>query len=177
MKNNFIKFPLILSIFGILATLLLATFEKITRPIIEANLIKQEETSIQTIFPESTLGKVIELNTKNIVYVVEVFEGQTVISRLYKITGVGYKNKVCTYLIGISPDGKFNGYAAIDLPEQTSGIGQRVQTDQAYIDSFLNQSIDMTFPIISGATYTSGGLKEAVNAAVAHYKANPTLKG
>lgn len=103
-----------------------------------------------------------------IAQIITVIQEDEVISYIYELMAEGYKDGLCIYLIGITPEGIFDSYHVVELPLQTVGVGTQVQ-DADFYDQFLDQSITTPITPITGATYTSGGLISAIQIAVAHF--------
>lgn len=180
MKNNFLKFPLILALFGVLATLLLATVYQITEPIISARKYEEANAALLALFPDTQIEAVNPSNFSD--YASTILEESIVkddgivISTVYKITGMGYGTGGAPFvlLIGISPDRQFNAYAAVDTSGETSTIGGKVLSH--FNEVLIGTSID-SLPsskvVVFGATapVTLTGVLEALDNVVAHYDA------
>lgn len=181
MKNNFIKFPFILAIFGVLATLLLATVYQITEPIISARKYEEANAALLALFPNTEISPVDASTYLN--YAETILEISTVedenqpVSTVYKITGIGYGTGGAPFvlLIGIAPDRTINGYAALDVSGETSSIGGVVLNHLSEV--ILGVSIDQ-LPSnkvnVFGATapVTLSGVMDALELVIEHYDAH-----
>ena len=171
LKNTYIKFPLILALFGVLSTLLLAVVYQITLPIIERNANAAEYAAIEELFEGDISTSTADISAYSaIIKLYEVKDGSNVVAYVYKAKGTGYKGATNIYLIGISPAGNFVGFKAIDLTEQTAGIGTRIDTPE-FSDQFVNKSIATGISVLGGASRTSEGAITAITAAVSHFNA------
>lgn len=172
MKNNYIKFPLILSLFGIIATLLLAVVYQVTAPIIERNNNAAEYAALDVMVPGADfVTSTVAFSDEAIVKIYEAREDGTLAAYVYKTQGSGYGGNTIQFLVAISVDGDFIGFKATDLTGQTDGIGSRIG-DAEFSDPFVGEPITTTINGIAGATFTSNGAKSAIAAAVAHFRAN-----
>ena len=172
MKNTYIKFPLILSLFGIIATLLLAVVYQITAPIIERNNNAAEYAALDVMVPGATFTtSTLEFTDAAILKIYEAKEDGALTAYVYKAKGTGYGGNTIVFLIAISVEGDFLAFDAIDLTGQTDGIGTRIGTAE-FSDPFVGEAISTTISGLAGATFTSNGAKSAIAAAVAHFNAN-----
>jgi electron transport complex protein RnfG len=89
----------------------------------------------------------------------------------FEMTVDGYSTGGLYLLVGISENGEVSGVSIITISE-TKGLGTKVQDD-----SFLSQFIGATdtnyeFTKITGATFSSKGMKSAVDTALNIYNAH-----
>lgn len=170
MKNTYIKFPLILALFGVISTLLLAVVYQITAPIIERNANAAEYAALEELFDGGDIStSTISFDGyEAITKIYEIREGGTLTAYAYKAEGKGYSGATNIYLIGISVDGDFVAFDALDLAGQTEGIGTRIGTDE-FSDQFVDQAISTAITPLGGATRTSEGAITAISAAVSHF--------
>ena len=89
---------------------------------------------------------------------------------LVKTPGYGGKSNPITMLVGIKPDGKIAGIKITDVSGETAGIGDKVKKND-FTKNFTG--IDHTevesVPNVSGATYSSTGVKQGVRDAFTVY--------
>lgn len=86
----------------------------------------------------------------------------------FEMTVDGYSKGGLYLLVGIDEDGKVSGVSIITISE-TKGLGTKVQDD-----SFISQFIGATdtnyeFEKVTGATFSSKGMKSAVDTALTIY--------
>ena len=91
---------------------------------------------------------------------------------LVKTPGYGGKSNPITMLVGIKPDGKIAGIKITDVSGETAGIGDKVKKND-FTKNFTG--IDHTevesVPNVSGATYSSTGVKQGVRDAFTAFAA------
>ncbi len=97
-----------------------------------------------------------------------VKDGQTVY--IFLTQAMGYKSKV-EVMTAMDENGQITGVAVVNCSEESPGIGQKVGTDNGFLAQFTGKSGTLdTIDAITGATYSSDAVKEAVNLAVAQFE-------
>lgn len=87
----------------------------------------------------------------------------------FEITADGYAKKGIHVLIGVSENG-VDGISFIDLGE-TPGLGTQIRDEKDFIKQFIGvKSDEYDFSAITGATFSSKGMKKAVNTALLAYQ-------
>ncbi len=87
----------------------------------------------------------------------------------FEIVTDGYAKNGIHILVGVSDDG-IKGISFIELGE-TPGLGSKVKDDTSFIKQFIGVNSDeYDFTAITGATFSSKGMKSAVNTALETYK-------
>lgn len=151
-------------------------------------MIKQEklEQAMITVLPEATVFEdIIETvrtkwNDKTALLGVQQAknqEGET-IGFCIEVAPKGYSD-VVDMMVGINQDGEVTNVSIISLAD-TPGIGTQIQ-EEAFQKQFVGKSGSLTavkgsatgsaeVALISGATYSSGGFTDGVNAALQVYK-------
>lgn len=82
---------------------------------------------------------------------------------IFEVTADGYAKGGLHLLIGFDADGAIEGISFLSIGE-TPGLGTKVQEDASFIEQFKGvSSADYDFSTITGATYSSKGMKSAVN--------------
>lgn len=95
---------------------------------------------------------------------------------IFEITADGYAKGGLHLLIGFDPDGEIEGISFLSIGE-TPGLGTKVQEDKSFIEQFKGLSVeqfmfsssDYDFKTITGATFSSNGMKRAVDSAMIAY--------
>ena len=83
----------------------------------------------------------------------------------------GYSKGGLQLLIGIDPAGKLAGISIVSIGE-TPGLGTKV-LDAAFLDQFKGiTSSEFSMDAVTGATYSSNGMKKAVTIAMDTYTKN-----
>lgn len=88
---------------------------------------------------------------------------------IFEITADGYAKGGLHLLIGFDSQGTVEGISFLSISE-TPGLGTKVQDDKSFIEQFKGtSSSDYDFSVITGATYSSNGMKSAVDLAISVY--------
>lgn len=88
---------------------------------------------------------------------------------IFEITADGYSKGGLHLLIGFDGDGAIEGISFLSIGE-TPGLGTKVKEDESFIEQFKGvSSTDYDFTAITGATYSSKGMKSAVDLALNAY--------
>lgn len=159
--------PLVLALVCIAVSGLLAFANQLTAPRIAQAQEEKLSKSLVEVFGEADY-KTVDKSFENVNQVITDQNNRAV----FDITVDGYSKDGIQALIGIDGDGKICGIGIVSLKE-TTGIGTRVEAND-YIGKFIG--LDNTdFPddtIISGATYSSKGMRNAVLIAMETYAEN-----
>ncbi len=87
---------------------------------------------------------------------------------IFDITVSGYNKDGIRALVGVNPDGTIENLGIVSISE-TAGLGTRVN-DKAYLSGYIGVSDATNGPdAITGATYSSNGLRHAVELALNAY--------
>lgn len=88
---------------------------------------------------------------------------------IFEITADGYAKGGFHLLIGFDNQGAVEGISFLSIDE-TPGLGTKVQDDKSFTEQFKGvSSADYDFSVITGATYSSNGMKSAVDQALKAY--------
>lgn len=159
--------PLVLSVVCIAVSGLLAFANQLTAPRIAKAQEEKLSKSLVEVFGEADY-KTLDKSFENVNQVITDENNRAI----FDITVDGYSKDGIEALIGIDSEGKVCGIGIVSLKE-TTGIGTRIQAND-YIQKFIGLDND-DFPddtIISGATYSSKGMRNAVSIAVSTYSQN-----
>lgn len=159
--------PLVLSVVCIAVSGLLAFANQLTAPRIAKAQEEKLSKSLVEVFGEADY-KTLDKSFENVNQVITDENNRAV----FDITVDGYSKDGIEALIGIDSEGKVCGIGIVSLKE-TTGIGTRIQAND-YIEKFIGLD-NNDFPddtIISGATYSSKGMRNAVSIAVSTYSQN-----
>ena len=167
MSMNNIKAPLVLALVCVAVSGLLAFANELTASRIAKAQEEKLSKSLVEVFGEADY-KTVDKSFENVNQVITDENNRAV----FDITVDGYSKDGIQALIGIDGDGKICGIGIVSLKE-TTGIGTRIEAND-YIGKFIG--LDNTdFPadtIISGATYSSKGMRNAVSIAMETYAEN-----
>ena len=168
------------------AALVLGVTNNITAPVIEERNIQASNEARKIVLSEADEFK--ELDGMNSDIVLEVYEGikdGQVIGYTIKTSSKGYGGAI-ELMVGISKDGKITG-VEIGNHSETPGLGSKATEPMfknQYVDKDVLNSLlvvkgsannDNEISAISGATITSNGVTNGVNAAMKIY--NEKLSG
>ena len=168
------------------AALVLGVTNNITAPVIEERNIQASNEARKIVLSEADEFK--ELDGMNSDIVLEVYEGikdGQVIGYTIKASSKGYGGAI-ELMVGISKDGKITG-VEIGNHSETPGLGSKATEPMfknQYVDKDVLNSLlvvkgstnnDNEISAISGATITSNGVTNGVNAAMKIY--NEKLSG
>lgn len=88
---------------------------------------------------------------------------------IFEITADGYAKGGLHLLIGFDTQGAIEGISFLSLGE-TPGLGTKVQEDKSFVKQFKGvNSENYEFKPITGATFSSKGMKAAVDNSIAAY--------
>lgn len=167
MSMNNIKPPLVLALVCVAVSGLLAFANELTAPRIAKAQEEKLSQSLVEVFGEADY-KTVDKSFENVNQVITDENNRAV----FDITVDGYSKDGIQALIGIDGDGKICGIGIVSLKE-TTGIGTRIEAND-YIGKFIGLN-NTDFPddtIISGATYSSKGMRNAVSIAMETYAEN-----
>jgi len=146
---------------------LLAVIHSVTEPVIIDNQLKAAEETRSKALPEATSFREVEIDAELLgidsAYVDEGGAGY-VLSAKRK----GYGGYV-TVTLGLDTDGKILSIQA-DVSTETTGVGSKAG-DEKYLSNYIGASGNAdSVDTLSGATYSSGAVKESVNAMLAAFE-------
>ncbi|MDD6279706.1 MAG: FMN-binding protein [Oscillospiraceae bacterium] len=89
-----------------------------------------------------------------------------------EVVADGYSKGGIDVLIGIDENGAISGIEFVSLGE-TPGLGSKVRDESSFRAQFIGTSDDSySFDAVSGATFSSKGMKHAVDTALSVYNEN-----
>lgn len=140
---------------------LLAITNDITAPVIAEQALAAEKENLEKIYPGGNFTEVTDFNDHDgmIEKVFTVDGGGTI----YKLFGKGYNANGFTFMIAFDDDGKCTGFTAVEQSE-SPGIGARAFEDD-YVNEISSITVDDDAPLISGASLTTGAIRQCVAAA------------
>lgn len=172
-------FPVVvLVVICLVCSAILAVLNNITAPIIEANTRAETLAAYVSVLPQGTttdeLTEVENLTTANVSGAVKTAAGDVAV----KAAATGYSGKDVTVYVAFDADGAISGIS-IDASTQTTGIGSKV-SDESFASGFIGWNggeVASGSPVdgIAGATYSSNGAFNAINAAIDCF--NNEIKG
>ena len=141
--------------------LLLAFVNSVTAPIIEKASMAAEYSNLEAFFPGASFSEIKDYDDPTgLVTGVYEAEGQGMI---YKVHSMGYDSEGFTFLIAYNNDGTVAGYTVLEHHE-TDGLGKRC-FEEDYTAEIMKISASQEAPLLSGATLTSTGVHDGIEAA------------
>lgn len=168
MKDNIMP-SIVLTIICIVSSLLLVFAHELTKENIAEQKQARFSTSVESLFgkTESTL---IDNNfgEDSIQAIAVTPDGKTAI----QVVADGYSKGGINVLIGIDENGTVSGIEFVSLGE-TPGLGSKIRDNADFREQFYGTSeTDVQLDSISGATFSSKGMKNAVDTALKVYSEN-----
>ncbi|MBP5408169.1 MAG: FMN-binding protein [Bacilli bacterium] len=164
-----VKYGLFLGVLGIIVGTLLGLVNFITKPIIKKTEEAKVVASLNSVNDQYT-WKESEIQD---VYRVGLDENNEIKMYVFKTTTKGYKSGDLEIMVFIADD-KIEEIVILKMTDQTKGIGTKI-SDEEYLNSFKGRSVDEFYnkqsadynnknsiDVISGATYSSRGLLQAL---------------
>lgn len=168
MKDK-IKPTLILTIICVIASLLLVlAYESTKDKIAEQKEIKFN-SSVEALFGKCE-SRLLNDNFGNddIIAIAVTSDGKTAV----QVCVDGYSKDGINVLVGIDENGALSGIECVSLGE-TPGLGSKVRDEASFCKQFIGITEALeTYDAISGATFSSKGMKKAVDTAMNVYNEN-----
>ena len=168
---------IVLVVICLVCSALLAVLNNATAPIIEANTKAETLAAYLSVLPEGTTADDLQdvtVTTANVTGAVKTADGMAVVQS----TAAGYSGNLVTVYAAFDTTGTLTALS-VDASTQTTGIGSKV-SDDAFASGFIGWNggeVSSGSPVdsIAGATYSSNGAFNAINAAIDCY--NNEIKG
>ena len=137
----------------------------ITKPHIERSANEEAYKAMESVLPEVRSFEEIEvlqetLNAYNCTFLRKAADSNAI---AMQIETRGYQSGLVV-MVGVGEDSKISGVRVVKHSE-TEGIGTRAMTEQ-YLEQYKKKGDTTDIELISGATYTSEGIKTAVKKAI-----------
>ena len=146
--------------------LLLSVVNMLTENVIAENVVKEQNKAVLSIFPDGEEVKEYTLDSGETVFA--IIKDGGIIGCCVNSVGSGYGGDI-DLMVGIDTDGKVSGISFVSMSE-TPGVGTKVK-GEGFVSQFIglseNAVIGENVDGISGATFSSKGVAEAVNNALA----------
>ncbi|WP_028514973.1 FMN-binding protein [Ruminococcus flavefaciens] len=168
MKDK-VKPTVVLTIICVIASLLLVFAYELTKDSIAEQKSQKFSSSVEALFGK-TESKVVNIKCgyDEIQTIAVTPDKKTVI----QVITDGYSKDGINILVGFDAQGIISGIEFVSLGE-TPGLGSKVRDEADFRKQFygLSQPSD-SFDAISGATFSSNGMKHAVDTALKAYNEN-----
>lgn len=168
MKDNIMP-SVVLTIICIAASLLLVFAHELTKENIAEQKQIRFNSSVQSLFGETESTLLDDNFGEDSVQAIAVTpDGKTAV----QVITDGYSKGGINVLIGIDENGVLSGIEFVSLGE-TPGLGSKVRDNSDFREQFYGTSeTDVPLDSISGATFSSKGMKKAVDTALKVYTEN-----
>lgn len=168
MKDNIMP-SVVLTIICMVSALVLVFAHELTKENISEQKQLRFNASVQELFGE-TESTLLENNfgVDEVQAIAVTSDGKTAV----QVVADGYSKGGINILVGIDENGAVSGIEFISLDE-TPGLGSKVRDVEDFRKQFYGESeTDVELDSISGATFSSKGMKKAVDTALKVYTEN-----
>lgn len=168
MKSKIMPSLVLTIICAAAALLLVFTYELTKENIAEQKTIRFNK-SVAALFGETECTLIDNNFGENSILAIAVTsDGKTAI----QVSADGYSKGGINILVGIDENGTVSGIEFVSLGE-TPGLGTKIRDNEDFRRQFYGASApDVQIDTISGATFSSKGLKKAVDTALKIYSEN-----
>lgn len=168
MKDK-IKPTFVLTVICVIASLLLVLAHEVTKESIAAQQGEKFKSSVEALFGDCEYTLIDDNFGNNAVESIAVTEDK---KTAFQLCVDGYSKGGIEVLIGIDENGAVCGIEFVSLGE-TPGLGTKVRDESSFRKQFIGaDDTDYEFDTITGATYSSKGMKNAVDTALEIYNEN-----
>lgn len=175
--KTIIKNALILTAITLIAGSALAFVYIITKQPIEESDKKATQQAYSVVFEnadfeECELVDYSDENNSTVYSVSKAIKSGETAGYVMTTSSKGYGGEI-KIAVGIRLDGSLTGISVLDASNETPGLGAKVQEDE-FTDNYKQATIDDYDEVdaISGATYSSNGVKNAVYACFNYFEQN-----
>lgn len=168
MKNNIMP-SIVLTVICIAASLLLVFAHELTKENIAEQKQVRFNSSVEALFGKTESRLLDDNFGEDSVQAIAVTpDGKTAV----QVVADGYSKDGINILVGIDETGSVSGIEFVSLGE-TPGLGSKVRDIADFREQFYGASeTDVQLDSISGATFSSKGMKSAVDTALKVYTEN-----
>lgn len=168
MKEN-VKPPVVLTIICVIAAILLVFAHELTKENIAEQKALRFSSSVEVLFGKTEITLLDDNFGNNAVQAIAVTpDGKTAV----QVVADGYSKGGINILVGIDENGAVSGIEFVSLGE-TPGLGSKVRDQADFREQFYGASQpDVQLDAVSGATFSSKGMKSAVDTALKVYTEN-----
>lgn len=164
-KTSKIKAVIVLTAICLIISCAVVVSYQLTKPYIERSANKAAYEAIEKLFPQiegfdETSISASQLKQYGCTFLRKASDGS---AAAIQIETNGYQAGL-TVMVGINADKTISGVRVVSHGE-TEGIGTRAMTEE-YLGKYVNKSSAEDVELLSGATYTSEGIRNAVKNAL-----------
>ena len=164
---------LVLGVLCLIAALLLAAVNGVTAPLIEKITIENANAARQEVMPEASSFEAVDCDF--VEGVTEVYKSSNETGYVITAAAKGFGGNI-TVMTAITPDGSIEAIKVTDASNETPGLGSKTTTPEHAAKFAGLSSISMDDKAapdyvapVSGASYSSKGVFNAVNAALEQF--------
>lgn len=173
--KNIIKNAIILTLITLVAGTALAFVNAITKEPIELAEAKATAEAYKTVFGKADEFQELKVkkDEKVVSAVSKALKGDEEIGFVMTAASEGYGGDI-KIALGVDNEGVVTGISILDASNETPGLGAKVKEDK-FTEQFKGiktGELDSRVDAISGATYSTNGVKNAVNAALEYFEKN-----
>jgi electron transport complex protein RnfG len=163
------KPTLVLTLICVIAALLLVLAHEVTKDSISAQQEEKFKSSVSALFGDCDYTLLSDnFGCSEIESIAVTADNKTA----FQLCVDGYSKGGIEVLVGIDENGQVCGIEFVSLGE-TPGLGTKVRDTASFREQFIGASdTDYAFDTITGATYSSKGMKHAVDTAIETYNEN-----
>ena len=168
MKDN-VKPTIVLTAICVIASLLLVFAYELTKDRVAEQKTEKFNRSVEALFGK-TESRIVQIKCKydEVETIAVTPDNKTVI----QVCTDGYAKDGINILVGINEKGRISGIEFVSLGE-TPGLGSNIRDDADFRKQFYGQKEPKeSFDAVSGATFSSNGMKHAVDTALKAYNEN-----
>lgn len=159
------KPALVLFLVCLVVTAALSVTNYFTKDAIAAAKEQAIMEAMESLIPDAAYEPLDEESTA---YVAQI-DGQTA-GYLFLTKAMGYKSMV-QVMTALNAAGAVTGVTVVGCADESPGIGQKVGTDESFVQQFIGRTeASDQVDAITGATYSSNGVRDAVNQAIIQWK-------
>ncbi len=158
--------PLVLALISTIVCALLVFANDLTKDKIALAQEEKISASLSETFGDAKYEDITGAQSEGVNAVYQGDNGKTI----YEITVSGYAKDGLHILVGFDDESRsICGIGFLDIAE-TPGLGTKVKEEKSFTEQFIGVSDkDFEFTPVTGATYSSNGMKSAIELAVEEY--------
>lgn len=155
-----------LFLIGVVVTAALSVTNSFTKDRIAAQEEQAIADSMNQLFPDAAFDCVGGETDSDLLHYIATADGKPV-GHIIRTAAMGYKSKV-EVLVSFDLQQSVSGVVVTNCADESPGIGQKVGTDQAFLNQYKGYQQGDAVDAITGATYSSDAVTEAVNQAITY---------
>ena len=157
---------LTLLIIGVVVAAVLSITNYFTAPRIDVRRQQALDQAMAKLIPNATFTLKSQ-DAQQGITVYQSTQNGKVLGYIVCSSAMGYKSKV-EVMTAFNEGYNVTGVVVTDCADESPGIGQKVGTDQAFLSQYVGYTAEQSVDAITGATYSSQAVTDAVNQAVAY---------